>query len=358
MTAPLRKTAEVPKIVARPAAYEYPALVLISALEYDKLYLPNTLKRLLIPHCQEPEAFFELCLKNGLIEENRGQYGLAYKIWQTYQPDPGTNFTQTPNLGDCGIDFFGNKGTYDLKGNVVHLETQSKIAHFHNTFSSDQVGASAILASIVDGRIKTIPYQTGNILDRKVSIFRAPVTNKFGTLITIREVLLNEIRTSKHLSVTRILRSKPTTTIQEIVIARQYKQLAFDYVTWSCVCSYHHDGHIQSYSQVVCLDADHLGEHLQRIFQLVKNDPSTVAVFISPSGDGLKILYETDSSKTQVQWYRAYASRLLKLTGLPETYVDPIDGKEKKHIDPTCSNVSRACFLPSHDSVYINPALL
>jgi hypothetical protein len=352
MTTPLRNLSDYSA-----AEYQYPALILISALEHDKLYLPNTLKRLLTPHCKDAEAFFEQCLQSKLIEENAGQYGVSYKLWQAYQPAPGSSFTQVPDTDKCGTDMYGTPASIDLNGNVVYLETQDKIRDFHNLYSHDQLAASEVLSSIVDTRIKLIPFQSGHILDREISIFRAPASNKFGKLTTIRDVLFKEIRSDKHLPVTRILRNKPTTTLQEIATAREYKQLAFDYVTWSCVCSYHHDSHVTSYSGIVCLDLDHL-EAIVDIQRLINADPAVIASFISPSGNGLKVLYETNSTRTNEQWYKAYSKRLLKLTGLPETYVDPIDGREKKHIDPTCSNISRACFLPCDASLYVNPVLL
>lgn len=88
-----------------------------------------------------------------------------------------------------------------------------------------------------------------------------------------------------------------------------------------------------AHSGLIVADMDELGPELERVAQLAKNDPHSVACFRSPSGDGFKIVYQCDPSD------HAAAFRSM------DTHVR---ARYDLAPDSTGKDVSRLCYL-SHD---------
>ena len=95
------------------------------------------------------------------------------------------------------------------------------------------------------------------------------------------------------------------------------------------------DKGLKTHSGVVVLDFDHI-ENIQGFKSAICNDEFTYAAFISPSGDGLKVLVRIPAEPKDHE--RHYMALMKKY---PE-------------LDPTSRNISRVCYI-SHDSdIYIN----
>jgi hypothetical protein len=185
---------------------------------------------------------------------------------------------------------------------------------------------------------------TAPIMDRMVNVYYPPVTNTTNFKVaTVRQVI-ELIRSPLYQQRTSTLRS-----IADEAENTKLKKREFCYATWSGLFHPNRaDASLVSHSGLICSDLDHLGPRLQEIRECIINDPATVLCFISPSGDGLKVLYEIDPNEfTQGQHYEAIRARLTALYGIPT-----------KDVDKSCKDVSRACFLPCDPTIYVNPDLL
>jgi hypothetical protein len=182
------------------------------------------------------------------------------------------------------------------------------------------------------------------LLDRMVNVYYPPVTNttryKRATIRQLAEIIKCHLYKER----TEALRNFTDETA-----AALYKKTSFCYATWSGTFHPNRaDASLVSHSGILCSDLDHLGPRLQEIRECIINDPATVLCFISPSGDGLKVLYEIDPNEyTQGQHYEAIRARLTALYRIPT-----------KDVDKSCKDISRACFLPFDPTIYVNPDLL
>ena len=99
---------------------------------------------------------------------------------------------------------------------------------------------------------------------------------------------------------------------------------------------------INNYSQLICLDFDHIEiAQLGNTISTVNNCNYTFASFISPSGDGLKVFIKVNSNDTQhTIAYNQVANFYKMLSG--------------NDFDPKCKDVSRLCFVSSDSECYLN----
>jgi hypothetical protein len=134
--------------------------------------------------------------------------------------------------------------------------------------------------------------------------------------------------------------------------ARQYKSRAFDYVTFSGLFTYRNEQSLIKHSGLITIDLDHISAMLydHKVFSLKKEILSSKEIeialcFVSPGGDGLKIIAEIDIvQNSHKEWFEA-------LSNYFET-------NWKIKPDPSGSDVSRPCFLPFDPECYINPKYL
>ncbi|MCR9064738.1 MAG: primase C-terminal domain-containing protein [Cytophagales bacterium] len=94
------------------------------------------------------------------------------------------------------------------------------------------------------------------------------------------------------------------------------------------------------HSGLICLDFDNCSpEELQELRDTIEGDSYTYACFVSPSGEGLKVIVKIPAS---VETHKQY------FNSLKEYY-------NNEHFDISCSDVSRVCY-ESHDpNIYVNP---
>lgn len=86
------------------------------------------------------------------------------------------------------------------------------------------------------------------------------------------------------------------------------------------------------YSGILCADLDHLGDRLEYIWSILATSPHVWAIFRSPTGTGLKVLFRIPPN---AESHRDSFSAVQK-------YVRDFAGCE---IDEACSDVTRLCFV-------------
>jgi len=124
---------------------------------------------------------------------------------------------------------------------------------------------------------------------------------------------------------------------------RKFKAERFDYVTFSGVFVRREAKSLRNHSGLITIDLDHLSDP-DNIKQELKCDIelNPALIFISPSGDGLKVILPIDINAGSHSEYFDAISNYLRVT-------------YSLIADPSGRDVSRACFL-SHDlKVYLNP---
>lgn len=98
---------------------------------------------------------------------------------------------------------------------------------------------------------------------------------------------------------------------------------------------------IRSYSGLIVIDIDKCGENLQGHLSILYEDKYVFAVWISPSGDGIKFLIQTSLG---VEAHKeVYAAAVEYYT---ETYAIPVD--------TTGSDVPRLCYVSYDPDIHVN----
>ena len=99
---------------------------------------------------------------------------------------------------------------------------------------------------------------------------------------------------------------------------------------------------IKSYSQILCLDYDHVPiEYLSALISHVNKCAYTFASFISPSGKGLKVFIKVNSNAEQHSIaYQQVSDFYQKLSGL--------------EADAKCKDITRLCFVSADSACYLD----
>lgn len=141
---------------------------------------------------------------------------------------------------------------------------------------------------------------------------------------------------------------------------RRFKATKFDYVTFNGTFSNRSDNGLIEPSGLFVIDVDHLPpQKLNDLFDRLKIDSvlGIKLMFISPGGDGLKIVVGIDfsliditrqSNKMEVYWQAVNSY-------FKQHFSDLITPNERDHyIDAACKDLSRACFLCHDANAYEN----
>lgn len=148
------------------------------------------------------------------------------------------------------------------------------------------------------------------------------------------DYVLNSIREGKIKGLVESIRNEPNRTHQ------QELKKTLPCVLFSGIFSERSDNALVEHSGLICLDFDKFNNSDDLMFyrDYLINDKYTYSVFISPSGDGLKVLVKIPAEKEN---HRDY------FNGLKDYYNSP-------NFDTTCINESRVCYLSSDETIYIN----
>ncbi len=116
-----------------------------------------------------------------------------------------------------------------------------------------------------------------------------------------------------------------------------YKINKLPYVTFGGTFNERKDAGLIKESGLVCIDIDSL-QDVAATKQVLRKSSLPVLYFVSPKGNGLKVVFVCNKKYSFKENYVAYSRYLIEKVGIAE-----------KHIDKSCSNISRACFL-CHDA--------
>lgn len=170
-----------------------------------------------------------------------------------------------------------------------------------------------------------------------LSFFQAPITN----LSPQRDLSLPEVAE-------RIAGDVYKHAIQQIRSAKtkkersQIKKTELDYITFAGTFSKRADRSLLEYSNLMCFDLDDL-ENPDDTKEKLKEIPgiTTLLIFTSPSGNGLKWVVHHEGSVEDYGEYFGQVSGYLR---------DQLDIT----VDSSGSNLSRACFMSHDPNLYIN----
>ncbi|MDD2635950.1 MAG: VapE family protein [Bacteroidales bacterium] len=98
---------------------------------------------------------------------------------------------------------------------------------------------------------------------------------------------------------------------------------------------------LQEYTRIIILDLDKLGAKINELKQKAVSCKYTYCCFISPSGQGLKILVRTNSSMSK------HKEAFIKIQNY---YEEQLNIK----IDPSGKDISRLCFFSYDENLYLN----
>jgi VirE N-terminal domain. len=113
-------------------------------------------------------------------------------------------------------------------------------------------------------------------------------------------------------------------------------------VTWSGRFSYRASGKLLQHSGLLCADLDSLGPELETVRKKLKASPHLFALFLSPTGNGLKAVFRVPADASQHSGtFRAVEAHVKQLTGV--------------RIDESGKDVSRLCFMSYEPQLYHNP---
>jgi hypothetical protein len=168
-----------------------------------------------------------------------------------------------------------------------------------------------------------------------VSCFKDAFTSESPINLPIVDVL-RLIKSGKWKDKVERLRSLP---IEEY----KKQKLFLPAVTFSGIFNQRLDKQVAEYSRLMIIDIDNLeSELLINLSSLLKDDEYTYAMFISPSGNGLKVLFKLTNDNPDR--HKAYFSAIQK--HFEENYAVLIDKSGK--------NISRLCFVSYDEELYIN----
>lgn len=125
-----------------------------------------------------------------------------------------------------------------------------------------------------------------------------------------------------------------------------FKCTELEYVTFGGVFSERRDGGLLNESGLICIDIDEIENPGQLKRSILQKSELLLLAFISPRGNGLKLVFRCNPAHTFKENYQIYSNYLV------ENF--PI---HRKSIDQSCSSISKACFLCHDPEVYFNPAL-
>jgi hypothetical protein len=114
-------------------------------------------------------------------------------------------------------------------------------------------------------------------------------------------------------------------------------------VTWSGTFTYRKESGLQEYSQLICLDIDNLDKNtLDALREDLSTNKYIFAFFISPRGNGLKVLISIDSNKgDHIEHFQALEKYFFV--------------KYAVTVDPSGKDYTRLCFLSYDPDLFVYP---
>ena len=152
--------------------------------------------------------------------------------------------------------------------------------------------------------------------------------------VLIIDVLQN-IKVGKYKTEIEIIRDALKNEQKEVVESLKLKLPA---VTFSGTFRERRDNELLEHSKLLVADLDKLPDP-QAVKTILSLDPYVAFIFISPSGNGLKVGFKINGH-SHLKFFTAIQDYLESIYNL--------------HIDKQCSNLSRLCFVSYDPEIYIN----
>lgn len=128
--------------------------------------------------------------------------------------------------------------------------------------------------------------------------------------------------------------------------AKKKRKLELPVIMWQGTFSHRADNGLLSLSSLMCVDIDHkTHEELSTLRTSLMREPWLLAMFRSPSGDGLKVIVKTDNP--DMAHYKNCYRQLEAL--FEERYGMKPDNK--------CEAISQGCFASYDPDIYVNPGV-
>jgi hypothetical protein len=213
-----------------------------------------------------------------------------------------------------------------------------------------------------------------NISENSFSFYVKPVKNKIPCKTIDLEILHSLIISDEYKELTMRARSlvdrakkEPDVEISKSILQlyKSSKENDFDYVTLNGTFSQRSDDAIIKSSNLFTIDIDHIGQNIIAIKKQLVNDTvlNPQLIFLSPSGDGLKIVVRIDTSVINFQAKSKKMGEIWQAVNnyFGRTYNDLLKPNSKgDFIDGACKDISRACFIcfDAEAHLNINPTVL
>lgn len=162
-----------------------------------------------------------------------------------------------------------------------------------------------------------------------ISVYKN-ISDTTSTYYVTPESIVNRIKTGKDKEAIEIYRNE--------LDPKKKKELKGELVSicWSGTFSKRFDKNIIAHSGLVCLDFDHVKDVLDKKVEM-SFLPFVYAAFVSPSGDGVKVIVRIPK---EINNHRGYYTGLIKLF---------------HELDTTSINESRVCYTSYDPDIYFNP---
>jgi hypothetical protein len=174
---------------------------------------------------------------------------------------------------------------------------------------------------------------TLDIGQNKASFYQGGIKQTKVTTNFPIAAMLDFIRSEKYKKQVEHLRS-----ITDNESTQRVLKNGLDYITWCGTFTARANDKLQQHSNVICVDFDHI-QNVEDVRQMLINDEYTYALFLSPRGEGFKVLVKIDG-----QYHL-------------ESYLELEQYYKEKYalvVDKACKDVARACFVSYDPDLFIN----
>lgn len=172
------------------------------------------------------------------------------------------------------------------------------------------------------------------------SLFPAGIKNTTGIGAVTLVDLYPIIKTDDELyDVTFFIRSLNSKEKQNQVKSNELK-----YVTFGGTFSVRKDSGLLEDSGLICIDIDEIENPALLKKLIIEKCAFLLLAFISPRGNGLKLIFARDLAFSFKENYQAFSKYLVEHFEI-----------SRESIDQSCASISKACFLCHDPEVYLNP---
>jgi len=172
--------------------------------------------------------------------------------------------------------------------------------------------------------------------------FAESVTTAYNLKTVSYDSILNDIRSGSFKNKIETLR-----TIKEKSLRQEFKKKNLPYICPTIFKNGRRKAESVDYTQFMMFDIDTFETSkitLLEMKQLLRKDEQVYSFFVSPSGNGLKILYNLDEKITDWNYYKQ----------VYEHYGRELTAKYEIVFDPSCKDISRTCYLSYDPEPFIN----